>query len=451
MRKRKFMKNLSGILLAAGMITVNFFSTVSVSAADQVNLQETYEIATNQIPQWPRGPELDADTGIVMDADTGAVLYEKGADEKRYPASIAKLMTLLVAVENSRVKEEVTFTEICLRDQTPDSSNIGMQVGEIMSMKDCLFAMMLASANEVSTQIAEYVGGTEEHFIQMMNERALELGCENTKFINANGLPGEGQYTTARDMALIFQEVLRNKTARKVITTWKYTISPTNLHGEERVLATHHPMVYKNLEYYYKGCLGGKTGGTNDAGSTLVSGAKRDGVTYIAVVLRASGMPQACFDTAHLFDYAYDNFEKTDLDGVGAVTLPKGIRVEELEARDTEEKGEMIRQYYFQGRYMGYSTVPEPTEVPLEEAGDADEMPLFQESGPESKDPIEAGEQEPLEDLAELSGSADDEARGISHMTKILSVIMGIMVVLLLLLLIALFRKKKRKKQKHRF
>lgn len=439
MKKRNLIKGFTDIIVTM-WIAVSLLSAASVSAASEVNLQETCEIATNEISGWPQGPEIGSDTGIVMDADTGVILYEKGADVRRYPASIVKLMTLLVAAENSSLEEQVTFTDICLRDQTADSSNIGMQVGEVMSMEDCLCAMILSSANEVSAQIAEHVGKTEADFVQMMNERAAELGCENTKFINASGLPGEGQYTTARDMALIFQAVLRNETARHVIETWKYTIAPTNLHAEERKLTTHHPMVHKNLEYYYEGCIGGKTGRTNDAGSTLVTGAARDGVTYIAVLLRDPELPQQCFDTADLFDYAYDHFQKTDPGGTGAVTVPVGISVEELETTDTKTDGEVLRQYYFQGRYMGYSSVPQPTEEVPEEAGDADEMPLFRETESSDEDPASTSD----EKETEVSGQKND----FSDMTFILLGIMGIMIIVLLILIGALIHKKKMKKQR---
>lgn len=423
-------------MMAVSAAVVSLMAQVPVHAADLVNLQETYEVVTNKITGWPQGPEIMSDTGIVMDADTGVVLYEKGADAKRYPASIAKLMTLLVAVENSSMEEQVTFTEICLRDQTPDSSNIGMRVGEIMSMKDCLCAVILSSANEVSTQVAEYVGGTEDNFIQMMNERALELGCENTKFINANGLPGEGQYTTARDMALIFQEVLRNKTARSVIETWSYTIQPTNLNGEERKLGTHHPMVYKGTEYYYEGCIGGKTGRTEAAGSTLVSGAKKEGITYIVVLLRDPELPQQCFDTADLFDYAYHNFEKTDLDGLGAVTLPKGVSLADLDTKDTEKDGEAVREYYFQERYLGCSSIPQPTEVPLEEVGDADEMPLFQ------------GNSEVEITVPDMDSDGKDQF--FSEKTLLLLGIMGVMLIVLVILITALVQKKKKRKKRQK-
>ncbi|MDO4306536.1 MAG: D-alanyl-D-alanine carboxypeptidase family protein [Eubacteriales bacterium] len=439
------MKNKHSIykIVAAGLLSV-VLAAVPVCAASQVNLQETYEISTNSISGWPQGPEIVSDTGIVMDADTGVVLYEKGADALRYPASIVKLMTLLVAVENSSLDAQVTFTETCLRDVTPDSANIGMVAGEIVSMEECLYAMMLASANEVSTQIAEFVGGTEENFINMMNERAQQLGCVNTRFINANGLPGEGQYTTARDMAVISQACFENETARKIIETQSHTMPATNMNASERPFSSHHPMIYEGLpEYYYEGCLGGKTGNTNDAGSTLVSFAKRGDITYIVVVLRAVGLPESCFDTAALFDYAYDNFEKKEIEGRGAVTVPTGTAIENLETKDIEQDGKTVREYSFQGRYVGNAPVPEPSGMPVEEVGDADEEPLYRAQEKEETGLAQTGEAAGVK--TEKTQEPAQEKEGISDLAKFLFIIMGMMLAVLVILLAALTVKKKKR------
>ena len=137
---------------------------------------------------WPAGHGPASEAAVLINADTGAVLYDKGMNQCRYPASTTKLMTLLVAIENSSPKDVVTFTETGIRDVTWDSSNINAQLGEQMTMKDCWFAAYIKSANEVCAQIAEYVGGTEADFVDMMNQKAKELGCTHTHFVNASGL-----------------------------------------------------------------------------------------------------------------------------------------------------------------------------------------------------------------------------------------------------------------------
>ena len=168
-------KYLLKVVMAVGVIAM---TAVQICTAAEGTAQATVSevtpvsISTNEISGWPAGPEITSETGVLMDADSGTLLYSKGGDEIRYPASITKIMTLLLAVENCSLKEDVVFTETGTRDISWDSGNIGMQVGEVMSMRACLYALVIRSANEVAAQIAEHVGGTEQHFVDMMNERA---------------------------------------------------------------------------------------------------------------------------------------------------------------------------------------------------------------------------------------------------------------------------------------
>lgn len=438
------MKKWKKILNAAIAVSVSVMCTVSTVMAASVDLNAVYGISSNGLEGWPQGPEISCNTGILMEAETGAVLYDKGADELRYPASITKLMTLLVAVENSSLDEEVTFTETGVRDVTPDSGNIGMQLGEVMTMEDCLYAMIIYSANEVSAQIAEHVGGTEQNFIDMMNERAAQIGCTNTHFTNASGLPDTNQYTTARDMALIFREGLNNEIYREILNTPTYVIPATNKNSEERKLHTHHPLFAEESGLYYPGCIGGKSGMTNDAGHTLVTGVEQNGVTYITVVLRAADLSQACVDSRQLFDYGFQNFRKEEYKN-GSVMLPNTMTTDQIEEKETDSEDGKIYQFYVSGQLMGAASVPEPTEAPvptvtekepLEEVGSADEEPLYQQ-----------------ESLAEESGveSETEKKTGkLTHMTKILLIVMGVMIVLLVILLAALHHKNKKKKRKKR-
>ena len=210
------MKKIKKLLAVFASVSVALMLPLQTMAA--VDLNAKYDISTNQIQGWPAGPDITSDTGILMDAATGVVLYNKGGDEQRYPASITKIMTLLVAVENSTMDEKVTFTETGVRNVTADSSNIGTKVGE----EDCLYALIIQSANDVAAQIAEHIGGTEQAFIDMMNQRASEIGCTNTHFANSSGLPDDNHYSSARDMALIFREGLKNETFRTVVGTGLY-------------------------------------------------------------------------------------------------------------------------------------------------------------------------------------------------------------------------------------
>ena len=257
---------------------------------------------------WPTGPEVTAESAIVIEASTGTVLYEKNADEQHYPASITKIMTTLLALENSSLDEIVTFSADAVYKNEGDSSHIARDLNEQMTMEQCLYAVMLESANECAYAVAEHVGeGDYQSFVDLMNEKAAELGCTNTVFTNANGLPDEEHVTSCRDMALIAQAAIANSTFRQIVGTVKYTIPPTNKHSEETVLNNHHRMLsaYKGTGYLYEYCIGGKTGYTVAAGNTLVTYAEKDGMLLICVVMQA---PSQYEDTTSLFDFCFENY-----------------------------------------------------------------------------------------------------------------------------------------------
>lgn len=262
---------------------------------------------------WPQGPEIVSSSGIVIEADTGTILYEKSSHDVHYPASITKILTTLLAIENSNMDDVVTFSHDSVYNT--GGSGIARDVGEQMTMKQCLYAVMLASANECAYAVAEHVAGDIGTFIQMMNDRAAQLGCENTHFNNCNGLPDEEHYTSAYDMALIAQEAYKNESFRILSSTKTYTIPFTNKHtDEETYLQNHHQMLYplKTRKYLYEYCLGGKTGYTLAANNTLVTYAEKDGMTLICVVLDAPAGSHY-EDTRGLFDFCFDNFKKMNI------------------------------------------------------------------------------------------------------------------------------------------
>jgi len=264
-------------------------------------------IQTNDIQDWPEGPPVYAESAVVMDIDTGTILYSKNMDDQKYPASITKIMTTLLAIENSHLNDRVIFSDNAIWGIERDSSHIGIRIGENISMKDCLYGMMLASANEVCLAVAEHVAGDVDSFVALMNDKAKELGCKNTHFTNPNGLPDEQHYTTAYDMALIAKAAFQNDTFREVCSTKAYRIGWTNVTGEDRWLGNHHKMMWEDSEYYYEGCLGGKTGYTDVALNTLVTYANRNDRNLLCVTMRTQGR-QIYPDTALLLDYGFTNF-----------------------------------------------------------------------------------------------------------------------------------------------
>jgi len=253
--------------------------------------------------------EPTSGAAIVMEQETGTILYAKNVDTAYYPASITKILTGYLAVENCQLDEVVTFSEEAVYGCESGSSSIARDVGEEMTLEQCLYGMMLESANECAYAIAEHVSGDLDSFVALMNETAAELGCKNTHFSNANGLPDEEHYTTAYDFALIARAAYSNKTFATIMGTKTYTIPPTNKHEEETLLNNHHAMLnyYKTSQYLYDYCTGGKTGYTEAANSTLVTYAEKDGMTLVCVVMNAES-PAHYVDTRTLFDYCFDNF-----------------------------------------------------------------------------------------------------------------------------------------------
>lgn len=256
---------------------------------------------------WPEAPGINARAGIIIEAETGAVLYEKNIHEQLYPASITKIMTTLLALENCSLEETVTFSYDSVHKI--EGTHIGIKENEQLTMEQCLYAVMLGSANEVSYAVAEHVGGTFDNFIKMMNEKAVSLGCTETHFSNPHGLPDETHVTSAHDMALIAQAAYSNPTFRSITKTVLYTIPTTNITDEKRYIANHHKML-KQGEFKYEYCTGGKTGYTDAARNTLVTYAENKGLSLICVVMRTDGTANQYNDTRRLLDYGFNNFKK---------------------------------------------------------------------------------------------------------------------------------------------
>lgn len=293
--KRK--KNKYVIFLTIFSLTISVFFSTLAMAEEKRN--------------WPNSPSIQAMSSIVMDLNTGTVLIENDSTKKAYPASITKIMTALIALERTKDLEEmVRFPREAIFFTDQLSSSIGMVPGEELSMRDCLMALMLASANEVANAIAIHVGGSIEGFVELMNEKAAELNCVNTHFVNPNGLHDEEHYTCALDMAKIGREAIKNEIFKKIAGTRTYVIPETNLMKETRPIANHHQMINpaKYPEYAYEYCYAGKTGFTSEAGMTLVSFAKKGTMDLVCVVLKAPTKEGQFGGTAKLFNYCFKRF-----------------------------------------------------------------------------------------------------------------------------------------------
>lgn len=296
-----------GIRLCSFFMIVQLFVTPLPILASETSSSTKEDDATSVSDFiWPTGPEVYADGAIVMEASTGLVLYEKDIYSSYYPASITKIMTALLALENCNLNETMTMSREAEWDVDFNSSRIGLIEGESISLKDALYAIMLESANEVSYGVAEHVSkGTMADFATMMTTRAKELGAVNTNFTNPHGLHDANHYTCAYDMALISRAAIANPDFCIITGSRTYKIPQTNK-NVARPLANHHRFIRKTLTY--DGAIGGKTGGTTEAKTTLVTFAQRNGLTLVAVVLHVDTALHAYEDTSKILDFAFDNY-----------------------------------------------------------------------------------------------------------------------------------------------
>lgn len=322
-------------------------------------------ITTNQISGWPQGPEITSEAAVILEDSTGTTLYAKNMDEVLYPGSTVKIMTCLLALENSNLTDEVTMTATGVSGVTDGGANISAQLDEVFTMEQCLYAIMVASANDIALQVAEHIGGSVENFVAMMNTRAAQLGCTNTVFTNPTGLPDENQHTTAHDMALIMKAATENPSFSPIASANTYTIPATNVSGGARSLTSKFTMTNNSSDAYYQGCLGGKEGFTEASQSTLVCSAQRNDVTLICVILKgASG--QTDDEAITLLDYGFSNFQLLTLGqddfslmSGGQVIVPAGASADSLTIQDTPAGDQVNRTYFYSGVQVG-TAVMEP-------------------------------------------------------------------------------------------
>ncbi len=263
---------------------------------------------------WPTPDfSVESEGAILIDADSGAVLYEKNATTAYYPASITKVLTAIIVLENcTNLEDKVTFSNAAVNTNLEENSTvIGAIAGDKLSVRDCLYGLLLQSANDCANALAEYIAGSNEKFAELMNQKAAELGCVNSHFANPSGLNNPEHYTCAADYAKIMQYAIQNETFRAIDATQVYTHAPIskypNEDAPENTIYAHHHMMRRSFSEYYPGVFAGKTGYTTLAGNTLVTACERDGMTLICVIL--NGHNSQYRDTKNLFDFGYNSFQ----------------------------------------------------------------------------------------------------------------------------------------------
>lgn len=261
--------------------------------------------------------DISAPNLLLAETKTGKILYERNADERIYPASITKLMTAILVVENCELDETVTVSENAVTSVPSGYVNANLQVGEELTVEDLLYVMLIPSANDAANALAEHVGGSIESFSTMMNSKAKELGCTGSNFTNPSGLHQEEHYTTTRDLYLISKQAISNSLIKKIVGTINYTLLNTEKYTKtKRIFTSTNYMKRKSLtKYYCDYCIGGKTGYTEYAKNCVVEFANKDGMELTAIVMgeKATVKGQKFLDAKEMFEYVFENYENNQI------------------------------------------------------------------------------------------------------------------------------------------
>ena len=255
-------------------------------------------------------PTIKSEAAILVDIKTGRVLYSKNAKEQKFPASTTKIMTAILALEYGNLNDVVTANITALSPITNEDSHMGILIGEQLTLEQLLYGMLVYSANDAANVIATHIGGTPENFVELMNQKAQEIGAINTHFVNAYGIHDENHYTTVEDMVIMARYAMQNDKFREIVKTPIYKIPPTEKYTSERNLPNTNLFVssYRSAEFYNKNVTGIKTGSTNAAGYCLVTSAEAEGTELLTVVFKAPNKSTSYTDSKTLLDLGFKNY-----------------------------------------------------------------------------------------------------------------------------------------------
>lgn len=252
---------------------------------------------------------IDAQSALLMDLSTGKILYEKNINEKMYPASTTKVMTAILVLEKCNLNDTVVISKNAVSSVSFGYVTANLKVDEELTVEQLLHVLMVGSSNDAAIALAEHVSGSVENFTILMNEKAKEIGCQSTNFVNPNGIHDNNHYSTAYDLALISKYAMQNPTFQEIVFTSFYKLTDTNKYNRsDRWFSTTNDLINKNSEYYYKYATGIKTGFTTPAGNCLIASASKDNLNLLSVVLNSSKSSQRFLDCITLFDYGFNTY-----------------------------------------------------------------------------------------------------------------------------------------------
>ena len=302
MKMKKFA--LIGTLISLSVITV--FSKTMPTKISSTSAEITHFSAPEvDFPVYSQG-------AVLLETSTGKVLYGKNENEKLYPASTTKILTAIIAIEHYNLTDKITANKSAITAIPSGYSNAAIQPGESLTVEELLQLFLIHSANEVGYIFAEDISGSIDNFANLMNKKAIEIGCKNTHFTNPSGIHDVEHYSTAYDMALIAQYCMKNTTFRNIVSMTSCIIQPTDKY-EKRYFKNTNDLLDSKSKYYYENAIGIKTGFTTQAKNCLIAGSKKDNMELITVALgaeaTADGRSGRYVDTINLFNYGFENYK----------------------------------------------------------------------------------------------------------------------------------------------
>lgn len=302
-------------------------------------------------------PEVNADGAVLMDGVTGKLLYEKNPDKKLAPASTTKIMTAIIVLEHCNINDKVTVGK---NPPNTDGSAVGIITDEVYTVRDLLGGMLLESGNDCAEALAEHVAGSLSEFAKLMNAKALELGCTNTNFVNPSGLDDENHYTTAKDLALIMREAIKNPSFLEIEKLPFYQLPPTALDPNVKWSNNKNQLMLKNSSNYYPSAIAGKTGYTEKARFSYTAAAVKDNQVLISAMINGERRDSLFLETKALFEYGFNNFQLLKL-------YSKGDEVTDLMLDNSKIPLLASEDFYAMVNRGDFNTSPCPAVCKLEE------------------------------------------------------------------------------------
>lgn len=289
-----------------------------------------------QIYGFANEPDIGSEAGLLVETSTGKIIFDKNSTKKMYPASTTKILTGILVIENCNLTDIVTISQASLENIPSGYVTCNIQAGEELTVDNLLHVLMIPSANDAAYVLAEYVGGSVSNFSDMMNKKAMEIGCKNTHFVNPNGIHDENHYTTAYDLYLMANYAMKNETFRNIVSKTTYTLPATNKHpNTDRLFSTTNELLNPKSRYFYENTIGIKTGHTSQAGNCLVAESSKNNLEFISVVLNggttASGLNERYVDAKNLLEFGYENYNFSTV-------VPKNSIVDTIEIENATTK-----------------------------------------------------------------------------------------------------------------